>query len=112
MPKVKYFCNCPDAVQQQSFLINSPYESQMETRSWSDSDAGVDNEKTFCKHVYAVRLLRGELPKSEIPTDIPIEKAAGYSESDNSQELYQQGYGGNDFSGNWGVAPPRKYKGG
>lgn len=112
MPKkASYRCSCPDYTKQQSFILNSGYESQITNRDWSDSNAGV-GEQQYCKHIFAVRLMRGELPKSEIPTDIPIEKAAGYSESDNSQELYQQGYGGNDFSGNWGVAPPRKYKGG
>lgn len=111
MARIRYFCNCPDATKQQSFLINSPYESHTETRDWSNSDAGVDNETTYCKHVLAVRLARGEVLKSEIPTDIPIPKTDPFTESNNSQEIYQQGYGGHDFSGNWGVAPPRKYKG-
>lgn len=111
MPKIRYFCNCPDALKQQSFLINSPYESHSETRNWGDSGAGVDNETTFCKHVYAVRLLRGELPKSEIPTDIPLEHSQKEREA-LDQERYQQGYGGHDFSGSWGIAQPRKYKGG
>lgn len=106
-----YRCNCPDFTKQQSFLINSPYESYLETRDWSDSNAGVDRGQ-YCKHIWAVRLLRGEVPAGDIPFDVPIEKTPQGSQLDNSQEIYQQGYGGHDFSGNWGVAPPRKYKGG
>ena len=111
MPRIRYFCTCPDFTKQQSFLINSPYESHTENRDWSDSSAGV-SEGQYCKHIWAVRLARGEVLKSEIPTDIPTPKAESFKESNNSQEIYQQGYGGHDFSGNWGVAPPRKYKGG
>lgn len=111
MTRVKYFCNCPDFVKKQSFLINSNYESQLVTRDWSNTNAGID-EGQYCKHIFAVRMLRGELPKSEIPTDIPIPKTDKFLSNDSLLERYQEGYNGHDFSSNWGVASPRKYKGG
>ncbi len=112
MAKYTYTCNCPDATKKQSFQVNSSFESYAQNRSWEDSSAGVDNKTTFCKHVYAVKLLRGELPKSEIPTDIPLGKAGSFAEESQNKEQYQQGYAGHDFRGGWGVAQPRKWKGG
>lgn len=111
MPKTKYFCNCPDAIKKQSFLINSNYDSQLITKDWSNTNAGV-NEGQYCKHIFAVRILRGELPKSEIPTDIPIPKTDKYDEVDNLPERYQEGYNGHDFNGSWDLASPKRYKGG
>lgn len=111
MPRIRYSCSCPDFVKKQSFLINSNYDSQLVTKDWSNSNAGIDEGK-YCKHIFAVRILRGELPKSEIPTDIPIPKTDKYNEGDNMAQRYQDGYNGHDFSGNWGVTTPRRYKGG
>jgi hypothetical protein len=110
MARIRYFCSCPDFTKQQSFLLNSTFESHLETRNWSDSGAGVD-EGQYCKHIWAVKLMRGEVSKSEIPTDIPLAPTERESEVV-SKERYKQGYGGNDFSGGWDVAQPSKYRGG
>ena len=102
MPRNKYLCDCPDYTKKQSFLINSPYQFHTENRDWSDSSAGVDGKTEFCKHIYAVKILRGELSKSDIPTDIPLEKNSEQLDIDTA-EKYQQGYKGHDFSGGWGI---------
>lgn len=108
MPRVKLTCTCPDYTRKQSFLLNSPYQFHTENRDWSDSGAGVNGKTEFCKHIYAVKILRGELSKSDIPTDIPLEKS-GEFEVDAHTEKYQQGYKGHDFSGNWGIGQPKNF---
>lgn len=106
-----YTCTCPDFTRSQSFLVNSEYPSQMISRNWSDSDAGVQGKNKWCKHIYAVLIARGELAENGgIPKDVPLGKTESEKEDIDTKERYQQGYGGHDFTGGWGVRGVRGVK--
>lgn len=110
-PKAFYTCTCPDWTRKQSMLINSEYSSELVSRDWSDSDAGVKGDNKWCKHIYAVLLARGELSRyGGVPSDIPLERTEQDQDYAEPKERYQGGYGGHDFTGNWGIRQARGIK--
>lgn len=83
----------------------------MVNRDWKDTDAGVQGENKWCKHIYAVLITRRDLVRNGgIPKDMPLGKTEGVSEDGAGKERYQEGYGGHDFSGSWGIRGNRGIK--
>lgn len=89
---VVYKCNCMDSAKNRNAankIINFvPFKS-----NWEDSDGGAILGQ--CKHILATRIIRGELKKGDIPTDLPFE----FDEEIKEQEKYQKGYAGHSFVG-------------
>lgn len=90
---VVYQCNCMDSAKNRDAankIINYvPFQTD-----WEDSDGGAIMGQ--CKHILATRIIRGELGKGDIPTDIPF----NFDEEVIEKERYQPGYGGHSFMGN------------
>ena len=90
---IRYVCTCPDSAKNRDAankIINFvPFSS-----NWEDSEGGAILEQ--CKHILATRIIRGELKKGDIPTDLPFD----FDEEVVEQEKYQKGYAGNSFMGN------------
>jgi hypothetical protein len=107
-----YSCNCPDYTKKQTFLINSTSFSHSYTRDWSDTNGGV-NPGQYCKHIWSVKLLLGDVKESEIPRDVPV-PVPTREEKEGDKERYQPGYRGNSFApkGGFGVKGFRPYRGG
>lgn len=64
-PPAKYECNCPDFLKVELADLNSPFPSRHSDRDWRESDAGAPvgaNGQTYCKHVLATMLYRGDSP--------------------------------------------------
>lgn len=87
-----YRCNCPDASKNRDAankIINFvPFKSD-----WEDSEGGAILGQ--CKHILATRIIRGELKKGDIPTDLPFD----FDEEVVEKERYQPGYAGHSFAG-------------
>jgi hypothetical protein len=90
---IRYVCTCPDSAKNRDAankIINFvPFSS-----NWEDSEGGAILGQ--CKHILATRIIRGELKKGDIPTDLPFD----FDEEVVEQEKYQKGYAGNSFMGN------------
>lgn len=90
---VVYSCNCMDSAKNRAAankIINFvPFKTD-----WEDSDGGAILGQ--CKHILATRIIRGELKKGDIPTDLLFE----FDEETVEQEKYQKGYAGHSFMGN------------
>lgn len=89
-----YRCNCQDSSKNRdgaNKIINFvPFESE-----WENSEGGAILGQ--CKHILATRIVRGELKKGDIPTDLPFESD---EEVTTEKEKYQSGYAGHSFMGN------------
>lgn len=85
-------CNCPDSQKNRDAankIINFvPFKTD-----WEDSEGGAILGQ--CKHILATRIIRGELKKGDIPTDLPFE----FEQEIEEQEKYQKGYAGHSFVG-------------
>lgn len=71
MPTIKntsYVCNCPDAIKNKSYSVRGGAPPLF--LDWSSSNAGAQNGE--CKHIWAVRILRGEVGEADIPKDVPL----------------------------------------
>jgi hypothetical protein len=90
---VVYRCNCQDSAKNRDAankIINFvPFES-----GWENSEGGAILGQ--CKHILAARIIRGELKKGDIPTDLEFE----FEKEEVEKEKYQKGYAGNSFMGN------------
>jgi hypothetical protein len=90
---VVYSCNCQDSAKNRD-AANKIINFVPFTSDWKDSEGGAIMGQ--CKHILATRIIRGELEKGDIPTDLPFE----FDEEVVEQEKYQPGYAGNSFMGN------------
>lgn len=66
-PSAGYACTCPDFTKTRAALIDSSYSSEQIDADWTASNAGSDGD---CKHILAVKILRGEAGSA--PTDVPL----------------------------------------
>jgi hypothetical protein len=62
-----YSCTCPDFTKSRSALVDSSYSSEQVDADWTTSNAGADGD---CKHIWATKLIRGEV--ESVPTDVPL----------------------------------------
>lgn len=110
MPKSKPICDCPDFQKSATFIVNTQAFTKSYTRSWKDSNAGV-NPGQYCKHCWNTLLVRGEITKDMIPSDVPIPIFKGGEDEEGlrNKELYQPGYRGHSFENKGGFAP-KKFK--
>lgn len=88
-----YRCTCPDSSRNRE-AMDKITNWQPFTSDWSDTDGGAILGQ--CKHILATRIIRGELKKGDIPTDLPFE----FEEEVEEKERYQRGVAGHSFSGN------------
>lgn len=65
-------CNCPDSSKKRELNPNNTSSNEPAEEDWTNSDAGAQDGE--CKHIWAVKILRGEVAPEDIPTDMPIEE--------------------------------------
>lgn len=112
MPTSNYSCDCPDFSKKQEFIVNSTAFNHSYTRDWSDSNGGTGKGQ-FCKHIWAVKLLLGEVTPNDIPRDVPV-PVPTREEKEGDKERYQPGARGHSFApkGGFGAKGFRGFKGG
>lgn len=70
------YCNCPDFSGRQAQVYITNQLSLARNRAWTESNYGPKNSG-FCKHLYAVQLLRGDA--IEFVDDPPVEGQQPYT---------------------------------
>jgi hypothetical protein len=100
----KWQCNCPDSSKKKSPNPNDSNSDEGE-EDWSNTNAGATGGQ--CKHIWAVRILRGEVTPEEIPTDIPISE--NFPGGSSGEPKVIGGMGGIDFD-DWNPGRRRRGK--
>lgn len=102
-----FTCNCPDFTKSQTSIVRDVSGEREFTRSWADSDAGVDPAKGgMCKHIWAVILMLGQVGGKDVPLDPPVEIPPELKERDRrDRKRWDEQFYGDEFS------PPGGFEG-
>ncbi len=101
----KWQCDCPDSSKKKFLNPNNASGNENLSDDWTDSNAGAQNGQ--CKHIWAVKILRGEVLPEDIPTDMPISENFPTKNGAIASSRVIGGQGGIDFD-NWNPNKQRK----